>query len=148
MHRTWLPAKQWHYPLRKVNGTVTLPIYRDKLITERFNRYLQVGPVEMPAHRKCGVELDFHGHRYLVERKSGHWPEWPPIPASQREQYLVEQLFAATGDRKNAQLAARAHLALMVGTQILYQDLSIEELRQQGEFTHHLGLRRLDEEAS
>ncbi|MCY3792644.1 MAG: hypothetical protein OXH63_28005 [Gemmatimonadetes bacterium] len=87
--RTWRPAKQWHFSLRRNDGTVTLPIYRDKLITEKFNRYLQVGPLETPTHRKCGAESDFHGHRYLVEDDSA-WPQWPRIPASQREQYLVE----------------------------------------------------------
>lgn len=87
--RTWRPAAQWHYLLRKVDGTVTLPIYRDKLITESINRYLQIGPVETPAHRKCGAESDFHGHRYLIEWDDV-WPQWPRLPAAQLEQYLFE----------------------------------------------------------
>lgn len=87
--RTWRPAKKWHFPLsrlRKVDGTVTLPIYRDKLITEKYSRDLEVGPIETPVHLKCGAEMDFHGYRYLVEGKV----DWPQISASQLEQYLVE----------------------------------------------------------
>ena len=86
---TWRPPERWHYPLRRDDGTVTLPIYRDKLITEKVNRYLQVGPVETPAYRKCGAELDFHGHRYLIEHDEV-WPDWPRLPDSQLEPFLVE----------------------------------------------------------
>ena len=85
--RTWRPAPQWQFWFRPVDveGKVTPPLYRDKLITEMFNRYLQVGPVEMPAHRLSGAELDFHGHRYLIEDE-----HWPRVPAAEREQYLKE----------------------------------------------------------
>ena len=102
--QTWQPAPQWHFwmlknLLRKVDGTVVLPIHWDKLIAEQFNRYLQVGPVEMPAFLKCGAELDFHGHRYWVQPTP-----WPEIPGFQREQYLVEyepQMRAAFLDINN-----------------------------------------------
>ena len=93
--RTWSPAKVWHFPLgwklarRRQNmgrGNVMLPIYRDKMVTEMFNRYLQVGPVEMPAHRRCDAELDFHGYRYLIYEGE----QWPYMPPARLEQFLIE----------------------------------------------------------
>jgi len=84
--RTWRRPGLWYFMLRNVDGSVTLPIYRDKLITEHYSRDLEVGPVETPFHLKCGAEKDFHGHRYLVEGKT----DWPQVPASQLEQYLIE----------------------------------------------------------
>jgi len=41
----------------------------------------------MPAHRLVGAELDFHGHRYLIEQEH---VQWPYVPGSKREQFLVE----------------------------------------------------------
>lgn len=84
--RTWRPPKKWHFPFKRDDATVTLPFYRDKLITERYSRSLEVGPVETPYLRKCLAEMDFHGHRYLVQEK-GVWPHMPPVKL---EQYLIE----------------------------------------------------------
>lgn len=86
--RTWRRPGLWYFMLRNVDGSVTLPIYRDKLITEWYNRYLQVGCQETPVSRKSGAEQDFHGHRYLVEAHAV-WP-WPHVPASGLEQFLIE----------------------------------------------------------
>ena len=57
-----------------------------------------------------------------------------------RERYLYEQFAAASGDPQTARLAARAHLALLVGTQMLYRDLPRHELRQLNAFVGPLGL--------
>lgn len=93
--RTWSPAKVWHFPLGWMlarplrdssHGKVMLPIYRDKMVIEMFNRYLQVEPVEVPDHRRCDAELDFHGYRYLIYEGE----EWPYVPLSRQEQYLIE----------------------------------------------------------
>ena len=83
--QTWSPPPPW---LRGGVGTVTLPLHRNRLITENCNRYLDVGPVERPTHRKCGAEMDIHGHRYLVQESV--WRPWPLIPDSQLESYLVQ----------------------------------------------------------
>ncbi len=56
-----------------------------------------------------------------------------------RQDYLVEQFTAATGDPTRALLAARAHLALLVGIQMLYQDLALPELFELNEFTSQIG---------
>ena len=93
--RTWSSSKLWHFmlgsllarPLQNSDRRyVILPIYQDKMVIEMFNRYLQVGPVEMPAHRKCDAELDFHGYRYLIYEGE----QWPYVPLSKQEQYLIE----------------------------------------------------------
>lgn len=89
--RTWKAAGRtvpW-YGVTRAGKTVTLPIHRHRLITESAYRYLQVGPVETPANLRPGAEMDFHGHRYLMEGDDV-WPPWPRIPVPQREQYLVE----------------------------------------------------------
>ena len=86
--QTWRRPGLWYFMLRNVDGSVILPIYRDKLITEWYNRYLQVGCMETPVSRKSGVEQDFHGHRYLAEAHAT-WP-WPHVPFSEREQFLIE----------------------------------------------------------
>ena len=87
--KTWLPAKQWNFSFRVLEGRVTPPLYRDKFITEKFNRYLQLGPIEMPVHRLSGAEMDFHGHRYLVADE--HLPEgWPGRLSTDQESYLIE----------------------------------------------------------
>jgi len=59
-----------------------------------------------------------------------------------RENYLREQFTAATGEPHRSLLAARAHLALLVGTQMLYQDLSREDLRELNRFAERLGFER------
>lgn len=56
-----------------------------------------------------------------------------------RERYLHEQFTAAFGDAHKARLAARCHMALLVGTQMLYQDLSREQLRELNDFAERLG---------
>ncbi len=83
--RTWVPAQQWHFPFSTIKGKVMPPLYRDTLIMEKFNRYLQMGPVEMPTHRTSGTEMDFHGHRYVIQDEA-----WPKVPVAQREQYLID----------------------------------------------------------
>ena len=84
--RTWRPPHLWYFMLRNVDGTVTLPIYRDKLVTEWYNRYLQVGQQETPLHRRSGAELHFHGHRYLVTGEA----VWPYVPSTEYESFLTE----------------------------------------------------------
>ncbi len=83
---TWRSPKKWNFPFKRDDVTVTLPFYRDKLITERYSRSLEVGPVKTPCHRKYVAEMDFHGHRYLVQGKD----PWPHMPPEELEQYLVE----------------------------------------------------------
>ena len=56
-----------------------------------------------------------------------------------RERYLERLFSAAFGDSKRATLAARAHMAVLVGTQMLYQDLSREDLRALNNFTETMG---------
>ncbi len=57
-----------------------------------------------------------------------------------REQYLREQFEAATGDAEHAEVAARAHLAILVGSQMLYQDLPRSALAAISAFVDFLGL--------
>ena len=83
--RTWLPAPHWHFPFSAIKGKVMPPLYRDTLIAEKFNRYLQLGTIELPTHRRSGAEMDFHGHRYVIQDE-----RWPRVSATQREQYLIE----------------------------------------------------------
>ncbi len=56
-----------------------------------------------------------------------------------RENYLCQQFEALFGDPHRARLAARAHLALLVGTQMLYQDLDRDALAELNTFTERLG---------
>lgn len=56
-----------------------------------------------------------------------------------RENYLEELFRSAFGDSRRARLAARAHMAVLVGTEMLYQDLSRAELRELNAFVETLG---------
>ena len=95
--QTWHSTQSWHFKLRKNNGTQTLPIYRDKLISESYNRYLQVGSAQIPFHRRSGAERDFQGHRYAIQGKS----PWPGLPPSQLEPYLIEHEHEMRADYLN-----------------------------------------------
>ncbi|MEM1177908.1 MAG: TetR/AcrR family transcriptional regulator [Acidobacteriota bacterium] len=57
-----------------------------------------------------------------------------------REGYLYAQFEAVTGSPHKARLAARCHMALLVGTQMLYRDLSRDALRELNAFAERLGL--------
>ncbi|MEM9598341.1 MAG: TetR/AcrR family transcriptional regulator [Acidobacteriota bacterium] len=56
-----------------------------------------------------------------------------------REGYLREQLTAVSGDPESAGLAARVHLALLVGVQMLYRDLPRDDVRRLNAFIGDLG---------
>jgi AcrR family transcriptional regulator len=81
-----------------------------------------------------------------LERTIRLWADGEPAVAAvlarvdaAREGYLVEQFGAALGDPTRARLAARAHMALLVGTEMLYQNLSRTELADLHVFVDHLG---------
>ncbi len=57
-----------------------------------------------------------------------------------REGYLREQFGAATGDPARARAAARAHMALLVGAQVLFPDLDRDAFRELTAFIDYLGL--------
>ncbi|MCH9647476.1 MAG: TetR/AcrR family transcriptional regulator [Deltaproteobacteria bacterium] len=57
-----------------------------------------------------------------------------------RESYMRDQFAAATQDSDQSAAAARAHLAILVGTQMLYQHLSRDELSRIYSFVDFLGL--------
>lgn len=119
--QTWCPEKK---------STVTLPFQRGRLITERYNRYLEVGPVETPAHRKCGAELYFHGHRYSVQ-KSGPRRPWPQIPASQLEEYLVEyepQMRAGFLHNNNTRFSATEQRAVRLENEVKTLEQAIDAI--------------------
>ncbi|MEO1365891.1 MAG: TetR/AcrR family transcriptional regulator [Acidobacteriota bacterium] len=58
----------------------------------------------------------------------------------QREGYLFAQFEALTGSARRARLAARCHMAIFVGTQMLYQDLTREALREVNALAETLGM--------
>lgn len=86
---TWDLAPDWHfYMLRNdlppPRGKATLPIFRDKRITERMKRYIPAGRIGAQSDR-LGHEMDFHGHRYLTAS-----PPWPGVIGEELESYLVD----------------------------------------------------------
>lgn len=64
-----------------------------------------------------------------------------------RESYMRDQFAAATQDPEHSASAARAHLAILVGTQMLYQQLSRAELSRIYAFVDFLGLAPTPEDA-
>ncbi|MEO1088735.1 MAG: hypothetical protein AAFY88_31265, partial [Acidobacteriota bacterium] len=58
----------------------------------------------------------------------------------QREGYLFAQFEAISGSARRARLAARCHMAIFVGTQMLYQDLTREALREVNALAESLGM--------
>ena len=106
-----------------------------------------LAPLDDPRQRLCVLgartaeEVDLR-----LERNIRVWGEREPLVRDVlervdrvREDYLRAQFEAALGDASTARLAARAHMALLVGTQMLYQHLSRDELRQLNGFVDHLG---------
>lgn len=115
-------------------------IYTDRLIED-------LEPLTGPRQRlrvlsaRTADEVDLS-----LERSIRIWADQEPLVRKvlervdgERERYLREQFEAAIGDPAAARLAARAHMALLVGTQMLYQHLSRDELRQLNGFVDHLG---------
>lgn len=82
-----------------------------------------------------------------LERTLRFWAERDPAARAAvarvdeaREGYLFEQFEKALGDAQAARVAARVHLAILVGTQTLYQDLSRKELAEHYAYIDRLGL--------
>jgi AcrR family transcriptional regulator len=106
-----------------------------------------VEPLESPVERLRALEARVVRDVDLrLERTIRLWAEREPAARAvlervdrAREEYLYEQFEAAFGDSKRARLAARAHLALLVGTQMLYQELSREELAELNALAERLG---------
>ncbi|NKB72262.1 MAG: hypothetical protein GKR89_34725 [Candidatus Latescibacteria bacterium] len=94
--QTWVPATLWHFAFRR-DGELMSPLYRDLLISEKHSRYLQLGPVQMPAHLKPGSEADFNGYRYMPADN-----EWPRLSNQQQEAYLEQWEHALRRDYLDA----------------------------------------------
>lgn len=115
----------------------------------RFTRQVieAVEPVESPVERLRALgERTSRDVDLRLERTIRVWADREPAAREvlarvdrAREDFLREQFEAATGDPRRARLAARAHMAILVGTEMLYQDLSRSELRELNAFVDHLG---------
>lgn len=125
---------------------------------QTFTRQLiaDLEPVADPTRRlqilgeRTAREVDLR-----LERTLRMWGEREPAAREvvervdrTRERYLQEQLEAAIGDSHIAKLTARAHMAMLVGTQILYRDLSREALRELNSFIDHLGFDLVSERST
>ena len=84
--KTWRLAEHWHFPYRQIEGKIMPPLYRDLLIAEKMARYQRVGPIELPPDCHAGAEMDFNGHRYMID--GGGW--WLKESAERQEAYLTE----------------------------------------------------------
>jgi AcrR family transcriptional regulator len=106
-----------------------------------------VSPLESPGERLRALDaLVVREVDLRLERTLRLWAEREPAARAvlervdrAREGYLQEQLEAILEDPHRARLAARAHLALLVGTQMLYQDLSRTELAELHALAERLG---------
>jgi AcrR family transcriptional regulator len=135
----------YHHFAGRDDFVVRLLEHWEQTFTGRIIEELE--PVRDPVERlralgeRTASEVDLR-----LERTIRVWSDREPAAAvvvervdREREGYLCRQLEAAIGDPRRARLAARAHMALLVGTEMLYQDLSRAELRELNAFVDHLG---------
>jgi AcrR family transcriptional regulator len=135
----------YHHFSAREDYVVQLLEYWERTFTSRLIEDLE--PLDDPRHRlrvlgaRTADEVDLR-----LERSIRVWSDREPLVREvlervdgERERYLREQFEAAIGDPSMAHLAARAHMALLVGTQMLYQNLSRDELRKLNTFVDHLG---------
>ena len=111
----------------------------------------EMAPYDDPREKLVRLgELTSRDVDLRLERRFRVWAEREPAVRAAvervdqaRERYLHEQFTAALGDERRGRLAARCHMALLVGTQMLYQDLSRDELKELNDFADRLGFEDL-----
>lgn len=103
---------------------VTGPLRRLQALSERTAR-----DVDLPLERAIRI-----------------WSDREPAAAevlsrvdARREAFLLQLFEAAFDDRGTARFAARAHMAVLVGVEMLYQDLERDELQALSRFVDTLG---------
>lgn len=138
----------YHHFSSRDDFVVQLLEHWERTFTERIIKEMEeTEPVRGPVDRlralgeRVAREVDLR-----LERVIRVWGDREPAAREvlervdrAREGYLRTQLEAAIGDPRKAWLAARAHMAVLVGTQMLYQDLSRSELLELSALVDHLG---------
>jgi AcrR family transcriptional regulator len=135
----------YHHFSGRENFLQRLLEYWEETFTARVIE--QVAPLETPGERLRALDaLVVRDVDLRLERTIRLWAEREPTARAvlervdrAREGYLQDQLEAILEDPHRARLAARAHLALLVGTQMLYHDLSRSELAELHALTQRLG---------
>ena len=120
--------------------------YWERTFTRRVIRELE--PLGNPRRRlRALAERTVRDVDSPLERTIRLWAERDPDAKAAlsrvdraREDFLHEQFEKALGDPRRGRVAARAHLALLVGTQMLYHDLTRHELAEVYGFLDRLGL--------
>lgn len=133
-----------HFPNRDAYVTQLLEHW-EQTYTGRIIEELEAVPDAVARLRALG-ERTARDVDLRLERRIRVWSDREPAARAvlervdqARESYLRDQFGQALGDPHRAQLAARAHMAFLVGTEMLYQDLPRQELRELSHFVDRVG---------